>query len=219
MLLYYASMISPSLRFSPVVSAPFKHPLLYSNVSKKLKYNVSALVFYGRKRYVEILNCYLQENLLAHGGILSEVTFISKTQDKGDLIYLQKLVAEHSGTYFIKNATDLGWTFHVHYRDLDPSRYYVKIDDDLLYIHPGTIESMLETKLSQPDALFISANVVNHPSIGALHLQLAALVNTTHALPKAAETGIPICDWMKSNCANLHHRSFLKRIEDNSLDA
>ena len=163
-------MISRPLTFDSVVSATLNHPLLYNNVSKKLKYNVSALVFYGRKRYVEILNCYLEKNLLVHGGILSEVIFISKTQDKEDLIYLQKLVAEHPRNYLIKNATDLGWTFHIHYRDLEPNRYYVKINDDVLYAHPDTIESILETKLSRPDANFISANAVNRPFIGALHL-------------------------------------------------
>ena len=219
MLLYRVHMNSLSFTFARISNSPVSHPLLYEKSSHKLKYNVSALVFFGRRQYVEILNCYLERNLRAHSGILSEVIFVSKTQDQNDLIYLHKLVADHQGTYFIKNDTDLGWTFHAHYRDLDPNRYYVKIDDDVLYIHPDTIESMLETKLSQPDALFISANVVNHPVIGGLHLQLMALINTTQTLPKAVETGIPICDWQKSECAHLHHRSFLERIEENSLDA
>jgi hypothetical protein len=34
---------------------------------------VKAMVFFGRKRYIEILDCYLQRNLVSNGGILSEV--------------------------------------------------------------------------------------------------------------------------------------------------
>jgi hypothetical protein len=41
---------------------------------------VKGYVFYGRRRYVQVLNCYLERNLAENGGLLSEVIFVSKTQ-------------------------------------------------------------------------------------------------------------------------------------------
>lgn len=186
---------------------------------QKHRFNISALVFYGRRRYVKILNCYLEQNLIENGGLLSEVIFVSKTNQHADIMYLQKLVAQHPGTYFIRNDSDLKWTFHVHYRNLDPNRYYVKIDDDVLYIHPNAIQSMLEAKLFNSDAIFITANVINHPNFAKLHLHLRAVLNITNSLPIAAETGLPICNWTDSKCANVFHRSFLKHQEEKTLDA
>jgi hypothetical protein len=168
---------------------------------------------------VEILNCYLEQNLIENGGLLSEVIFVSKTNKHEDIIYLQNLVAQHPRTYFIRNDSNSGWSFHVHYRNLDPNRYYVKIDDDVLYIDPNAIQSMLRAKLTNSDAIFTTANVINHPDFSRLHFHLRALVNITNALPIATETGLPICDWTKSECANVHHRSFLKHHEAKTLDA
>jgi hypothetical protein len=168
---------------------------------------------------VEILNCYLEQNLIENGGLLSEVIFISKTDKKEDIEYLNELVAQHPQIYFIKKDHDLRWTFHIHYRNLDPNRYYVKIDDDILYIHPNAIQSMLDVKLTHSDAIFITANIINHPNLGRVHSHFRALINTTNALPLAADSGLPICDWTKLECANLYHRSFLIRNEEKTLDA
>lgn len=190
-----------------------------SDMLLKGKYNVSALVFYGRRQYIKILNCYLEQNLIENGGLLSDVVFVSKTNNQADLKYLHHLVSQHPGTYFIKTDTDLNWTFHNHYRNLDLNRYYVKIDDDVLYIHPGAINSMLQTKLNNPDAIFISANVINHPNSGQMHLSLRALINTTNSLPIDSKTGLPICNWRHADCANVHHRSFLHHHQKKTLDA
>jgi hypothetical protein len=35
--------------------------------------DVKALVFFGRRRYIDVLNCYLRSNLVSNGGLLSEV--------------------------------------------------------------------------------------------------------------------------------------------------
>ena len=54
-------------------------------------------------------------------------------------------------------------------------RYYVKIDDDVIYIADGAIAAMLDAKLRQK-WLFVSANTVNHGHLGwaSLFIRLAA---------------------------------------------
>ena len=186
---------------------------------QKEKLNISALVFYGRRQYVEILSCYLEKNLVENGGLLSEVIFVLKTNNKNDVSYLHQLVAQHPNVYSIKKASNLGWTFDTHYRNLDPNRYYVKMDDDILYIHPNAIESMLAAKLDNPAAMFISANVINHPDFGVLHLHLGALINVDGTLPTVPRTGLPDYNWEKSEYAKLHHRSFLQHHKNKTLNS
>ena len=44
-------------------------------------------------------------------------------------------------------------------------RYYVKMDDDVVWLADGAIEAMLEEKL-RGRYLYLSANIVNHSSLG-----------------------------------------------------
>ncbi len=54
---------------------------------------VRALVFYGRRSTVKLLNCYLEINLVKNGGLLSEVIFAVKTTDAADARYLDTLIS------------------------------------------------------------------------------------------------------------------------------
>ena len=52
---------------------------------------VFALIYYGRKSYVDILNAYLERNLRANGGILDGVIFALVKYTHEDLNYLIQL--------------------------------------------------------------------------------------------------------------------------------
>jgi len=49
------------------------------------------------------------------------------------------------------------------YGELEDDRYYIKFEDDIMFIKRGTIEAMLHEKL-QNRYWMVSANVINHPS-------------------------------------------------------
>ena len=66
------------------------------------KSKITALVFYGRKRYVEILSKYLIANLKRNGGILEKIKFAVNTKNKEDLDYLDELIKLYPNE-FIKN--------------------------------------------------------------------------------------------------------------------
>lgn len=177
---------------------------------------VSALVFYGRKRFVKILNCYLERNLIDNGGVLNEVIFLAKTSDPIDIKYVDTLIASHPNRYFKKNIENLNWTFENHYRGLNPDRYYFKIDDDIVYIHPNTLEVMLEAKLMYTDVAFISANVINHPVLASVHAQMRAIYNISVLASVKDED--PHCVWNSSLCGIIQHESFIRRLNENSLE-
>ena len=52
-------------------------------------------------------------------------------------------------------------SYRGHYAILDSDTYYIKLDDDIMYIKPHSFEAMLYEKL-QGRFMFISANVINH---------------------------------------------------------
>ena len=56
---------------------------------------------------------------------------------------------------------DTGEGFEKHYRQLESGRYYVKLDDDIVYIQQGAVEAMLHEKLRNRFWI-VSANIINH---------------------------------------------------------
>ena len=72
-----------------------------------------------------------------------------------------------------------GKGFANHYRQLASDTYYIKLDDDIVYIKEGTIEAMLHEKL-RSRFWIISANVINHS--GAYCIPRPTL-NLWHRIP------------------------------------
>jgi hypothetical protein len=85
----------------------------------------------GRRQYVDILDCYLKQNLAAHGGYLDEVHFIMNTEDQDDRMWLDTLIStsEHYKKIdhdITDNFLDL-WKYA-----MERDTMYIKIDDDLV---------------------------------------------------------------------------------------
>lgn len=60
-----------ALNMSSTVDA-MEHRMVRLGASAQ-RHVVKAIVFYGRRGTVQMLNCYLERNLLRNGGLLSEV--------------------------------------------------------------------------------------------------------------------------------------------------
>ncbi|KAF5854750.1 hypothetical protein ETB97_012265, partial [Aspergillus alliaceus] len=52
---------------------------------------------------------------------------------------------------------------------------YIKIDDDVVFLDEMAIPRIVQTKIRRPDALLVSANVVNNPALGWLHYHIGAV--------------------------------------------
>jgi len=81
-----------------------------SEWKKPSGFKVVAMIFYGRPHQVDILDCYLQQNMVEHGGFLDEVHFMAHTTDASALEYLDNLVAATPGYERI----DVGPDCHKH---------------------------------------------------------------------------------------------------------
>ncbi|KAH0557065.1 hypothetical protein GP486_005146 [Trichoglossum hirsutum] len=140
---------------------------------------VVALVFFGRRDRVSILDCYLTRNLKRNGGLLDSVEFIVNTEDADDLKWLDEAVARTPGyvkyTQRKKGDDYVVLDYKRAYGILKRNTMYIKIDDDVVYISDDTIQRLVQTRLDHPEYLVISANVVNHPLVSWLHYHLGAI--------------------------------------------
>ncbi|OTA60010.1 hypothetical protein K449DRAFT_423669 [Hypoxylon sp. EC38] len=160
-------------------------------------FKVVAMVFYGRKRNVDILDCYMRQNLVSNGGYLDEVWFMVHTLNEDDIQWLRGFVNETAEYKFFDLGPCAGenfgciWEFAV-----EKDVMYIKIDDDILYIHHDAIPQLVHSRLAQPHPYAISAQLVNSPvtalqqyHYGTIHPFLPDPHHHNHR--KAAETWRP----------------------------
>jgi len=139
-------------------------------------FKIVGLVFFGRRRSVDILDCYLQQNLVANGGYLDEVIFMAHTKIEEDVAWLEDLVDRNQGHYKIarkecdKKSYGCLWAYAV-----EDKTMYIKIDDDLLYIHPDAVPQLVHTRLNVPHPFAIGANLVNAPITTVQHYHFGAI--------------------------------------------
>jgi hypothetical protein len=135
--------------------------------------------------------------------------------------------------------------YNQHYDNLEPNSIYVKIDDDIIFIHDRAIEALVREKLERHQFIFASANVVNHALLSHVHMRIGALhhpaaVNLTAAsTPEARRDAARVmarrtarhadlaygysswdgCSWASARCGAATHRSLIDHYWARSLGA
>lgn len=98
---------------------------------------IKALVFYGRKRTVDFLDCYLQQNLAVNGGYLDEVWFMVHTAIEEDLAYLHQLIDQRPHYKVVMPGECQGSNYACMWSPVvEDNTIYVKIDDDIVSENP-----------------------------------------------------------------------------------
>ncbi|KAK4084788.1 hypothetical protein Purlil1_10194 [Purpureocillium lilacinum] len=139
---------------------------------------VSALVFYGRKDRVSCLRCYLERNLVENGGWLDEVLWVVNTDNEGDLSYLNEIIESNPAVHRkLVIPGDKLWVYSYYkaWQRLDRGKYYVKVDDDILWMADDAIPRLVAQKIARPQDLVVSANIINNPPLGFMHYHMGAL--------------------------------------------
>ncbi|KAI1273227.1 hypothetical protein F5Y07DRAFT_261162 [Xylaria sp. FL0933] len=137
---------------------------------------IKALVFYGRKRTVDFLDCYLQQNLALNGGYLDEIWFMVHTDIDEDLAYLNELVQKRKRYKIVMPGECQGSNYACMWDPVvEDNTIYVKIDDDIVFIHPDTIPQLVSTRIAEPHPFAVSANLINSPLTGFKHYDAGAI--------------------------------------------
>lgn len=107
-----------------------------------------------------------------NGGLLDEIRFVMHTKDRQDQLWLEDLVRNHGleSQYIFQyeQTDDENWElFGSGFRQIwstmtDPDTIYVKIDDDMMFIHPQAVSEMVRTVIEHPEAHSVVANIVNN---------------------------------------------------------
>ncbi|CAE7340950.1 unnamed protein product [Symbiodinium sp. CCMP2592] len=217
--------------------------------------NVVVVVFSGRRDRMRILMRYLRRDLRKHGGVVDKIVFALWQYTAKDLSYLKELVSSSDGadgTFDIQDFSEQRWGRSR--IDADPisnrmvqlyksmnetDAVYVKVDDDVVYIAEHAIAELVRERLRKR-CLLVSANVVNHAIMSALHQDRGAhrgfwpteeqQRNPVLRLPWSKKEDINMspnfqierfpasrCVVERWDCAALVHESFLDRSADNTL--
>lgn len=203
---------------------PTNRSLLIEGLDRR----VVAIVVYGRRERVKILHRYLQRNLRANGGVIDEVSFVVLAATQLDLEFLSRLVAMHP-EYNIPpvNGRRLAKIYSV---CTDPNAVYVKIDDDIVFMSDAAVPDIVRERL-RARCSFVSANVVNHAILSAIHQDIGAVrtyymdqrhwVRHDEALPMAGidKKAQSDCVWKWWECGAWMHESLLSRLADGTACA
>ncbi|OAQ79636.1 hypothetical protein VFPBJ_05221 [Purpureocillium lilacinum] len=117
-------------------------------------------------------------NLVDNGGWLDEVVWLTNTDDKDDLEYLEEIIASNPKRYkklSVPGETLSIYTLYKAWELLERGRYYVKIDDDIVWMADDAIPRVVTRKMQHPHDFVVSANVINNPPLGFMHYHLGAL--------------------------------------------
>ncbi|KAH8690191.1 hypothetical protein BGW36DRAFT_307337 [Talaromyces proteolyticus] len=130
---------------------------------------VVGVIFYGRRDRSSILECYTRQNLVSNGGWLDQVIWAQNTDNEDDLAWIDTVAAASDGGYKLVRIENKGYGNVYKAAFTERNTIYVKIDDDVVFIEPQAIAKSVMTLISNPQALMISANVVNSPALGWWH--------------------------------------------------
>lgn len=129
---------------------------------------------------------------------------IEQSHDFIELVYCKiPIYTNSSGT---NNAS-----IHSFFEDcVDPDSVYLRLDDDIVYIHPGSITKMFESRISDEGPLIMYGNIVNNSLISHLHQRIGVL-----PLIKKVEYDCG-CDvgWGDSEFAYFIHQNFIEKLKN-----
>ena len=186
------------------------------------------VVYTGRWKFIRILFPYIYRELRKNGGVLDRVWFMMMDNDietHSNLIELTKVAnrileqnvfeLHYMGRAPGKPPPKLSY-YQVPYYEIfaemnsNCSNRYFKMDDDVVYIHPGTFTNMTESKNSHQCFIHF-ANIVTNWRCNIKHQELG-VYNTSEVNPKNLKfefKPFAKCGWKSKKCAELTLTTFL----------
>ncbi|KAJ6436200.1 nitrate assimilation regulatory protein nirA [Purpureocillium lavendulum] len=113
-----------------------------------------------------------------YGGWLDEVLWVANTDDEDDLRLLEEIISSNPVRHkklVIPGEKLSVYTYYKAWQRLERGKYYVKIDDDIVWVHDDAIRQLVTRKVLNPNEFVVSANVINNPPLGFLHYHFGAI--------------------------------------------
>ncbi len=147
----------------------------------------------GREKYMRILIPYL----VKRGDIVDRFDIWVNTDIQSDLDYINKLpsVDKRINLVYLANEADIASNKAFHQKSkyyqfngtvskfypqcLDEDTMYIKLDDDICYIHDSFFERMSAERVKSDDAFLVMANMLNCPLTSKTY-QDNGVIDTKH---------------------------------------
>jgi hypothetical protein len=136
-------------------------------------------VFWGRLRYVRILQHYLARNVRANGGVADKIVLFMYSREPfeggdGNAAIAEALESAYPGVIVRQPMCKVpfGCVFSEHMTD--QNTVYIKFDDDTMFIKDGSLEHLVYENLMNEEYTSFSGNIVNHPHCAAVHRFIGA---------------------------------------------
>jgi len=157
---------------------------------KNLNYKIVAVTPAGRRQYLKILKTYIYKN--KH--ILDRWDLWVNTVNQDDIEYLNNLKKDDPEFInLIESEFPYNCWGHVNLnispfwnKATDEDTIYVRFDDDVVFIADGTIESIVDFRIKNPDYLFVYPFTINNLH-HSRNLQDRNLVTTNNGLVRSEE--------------------------------
>ncbi|XP_038051774.1 uncharacterized protein LOC119724683 isoform X2 [Patiria miniata] len=197
-------------------------------------------IFTGRWEYLRVNFAYVYRNLRKNGGVLDKVYYYMIMYNRQTLSKLTELTKTANK---ILGETVFEFRFRNHKRNTaarpkgifgafvyeifdemarHPERKYFKMDDDIVYIHPGTFRQLIEQQ-NTSECFIHFANIGGanwrcsyiHQEMGIYDNEA---INPKKLKFQFSRDGLPKCGWKSAECAAVAMEAFFYHYQNKSLE-
>lgn len=167
----------------------------------------------GRKKHMEVLMLNLLKNreeydsieLWLNTDIDEDVQYLEDIERKYDFVKLLRLDIK----------PDWIWTIGSFFpQSLDEDKIYLRFDDDICYIHKGSIKNMFDERMKDQSSLLLYGNIVNNAITSHLHTRYGILKSDL----KFGYDCVDEIGWKNGQAVLEVHNNFFNKYKLNKLD-
>ena len=132
----------------------------------------------GRFEYLRLL----VPHLLRLRGFVDRHDFWVNTGNAADIAYMESLAVTHAPFFRLVRVpppttltpggkSKLGMSYHIgafYPHAAEPGTVYVRLDDDICYLHPGAIRALVECRLAEREPLLVYPTIVNNSLMSSM---------------------------------------------------
>ena len=165
----------------------------------------------GRRVYLEILlnylNCYKNEfdrwDIWLNTAIKEDIEYINTLEREYDFINVKRI---HNASHY-----DIRSIFHCFKDCTKDDEVYLRLDDDIVYIHPGSLTKMFNFRVLNSEPFLIYGNIINNSIITHIHQRIK---NININDKKAGYNCTDGTGWSDPYFAEQIHNIFLENIDN-----
>jgi len=171
----------------------------------------------GRKRYLEILH----KNLLKCKDEFDEwIIWVNTTNDE-DVKYLEDLEKnyEHIKLQYSEfpidpNGSHTATICHFFKKCVDENSVYLRLDDDIVYIHKNSIKDLFDFRIENKDYFLVFGNILNNAIITNLYQRN----NLLKDFPPVGYDCLDSNGWLNSHFSLQLHNFFLDKQKSQKIE-